>query len=141
VNRNELSATDKVGAESQPKRAKVNYIGAPACFRLEQGCQLINRVFGGYGCYLVGSALERADWRDIDIRCIMADELFAEEFPGAGQHWEHNPRWLFMATAVSEYLSKISGLPIDFQFQPQTHANERHQGTRSAIGLEIADEN
>ncbi len=117
---------------------KVNYVGAPAIFALELACRDICDAFGGYGCYVVGSAIQRPDWRDVDLRFIMADEEFAQLFPNAGQHWEQDARWLLLTVSISERLSKISGLPIDFQFQPQTHANERHNGPRHAIGLRIA---
>lgn len=119
-------------------RKKASYIGAPAVFALEQCCQQINDAFGDYGCYLVGSSLERSDWRDVDVRFIMQDEEFAKLFPDAGQHWEHDARWLLLNVSISERLSKVTGLPIDFQIQPQTHANERHKGLRSALGLKIA---
>jgi hypothetical protein len=124
-----------------PKRKKSVYVGAPACFSLELACQPINRAFGGFGCYLVGSALERPDWRDIDVRYIMTDEEFAAEFPAvnmAAHNWEFDPKWILLTTGISAYLSKASGLPVDFQFQPQTHANERHKGPRNALGLEFA---
>jgi hypothetical protein len=117
---------------------KANYIGAPAVFALEQACQVITDAFGhSYGCYLVGSALERPDWRDVDVRCILQDDQFATLFPSAGQHWEHDDRWLLLTVAISAWLSKQTGLPIDFQFQPQTHANTVHKGQRSAIGLRM----
>ncbi|HEY4136505.1 MAG TPA: hypothetical protein VGO34_14970 [Alphaproteobacteria bacterium] len=121
------------------KRKKGIYVGAPACFALELACQDINRAFGGFGCYLVGSALERADWRDIDVRFIMTDAEFDKEFPGTRERgiWEFDPKWLLMTVAISERLSKLTGLPVDFQFQPQTHANERHKGRRNALGMII----
>lgn len=119
-------------------RKKANHVGAPAIFALEQACRDINEAFGGFGCYLVGSAIERADWRDVDVRYIMADDEFAKLFPDAGRHWEHDARWLLLTVSISERLSKITGLPVDFQFQPQTHANERHNGPRHAIGFRIA---
>lgn len=122
-------------AIGHPKKA--TYIGAPACFMLEQACQQVVDAFGHWGCYLVGSALERQDWRDVDVRYILPDEEFSKLFPDAGQHWEHDPRWLLLTTSIAAWLSKQSGLPIDFQFQPQTHANERHKGLRSALGLRI----
>lgn len=118
-------------------RLKANHVGAPKIFALELACQDICEAFDGYGCYLVGSSLERPDWRDIDVRFIMEDDKFVELFPTAGQHWEQNSRWLLMTVAISERISKISGLPVDFQFQPQTHANERHKGARHAIGIKI----
>lgn len=120
------------------RRKKGIYIGAPAAFELELACRELTEAFGHFGCYVVGSVLDRRDWRDVDVRYILPDEDFARLFPDAGQHWEHDPRWLVLTTAMSSWLSKRTGLPIDFQFQPQTHANERHAGKRSAFGLRIA---
>lgn len=122
---------------TNPKRIKGIYIGAPACFALELACREITNAFGLYGCFVVGSSLDRPDWRDIDIRFIMPDDEFAKVFPQAGQHWEHDSRWLLLTVSISEHLSKVTGLPIDFQFQPQTHANEKHKGPRNAIGFPI----
>lgn len=122
------------------RKKKANYIGAPAVFALEQACEQICAAFGGYGCYLVGSALERADWRDVDVRYILGDDEFSALFPRAGQHWEHDPRWLLLIVSISGWLSNVTGLPVDFQIQPQTHANERHLGPRSAMGLRISSE-
>ena len=121
----------------QPRK-KAPYVGAPAIFALEQACQQINAAFDGFGCYLVGSALERPDWRDVDVRLIMADEEFDALFPDAGRTWEFHPRWLLLTVAISGWLSKITGLPIDFQFQPQTHANKIHSGPRHALGLFVS---
>lgn len=116
---------------------KAIYVGAPACFQLELACQHVVDAFGDYGLYLVGSALERQDWRDIDLRYILADERFAELFPDAAENWEHDSRWLLMTSSISLWLSNQSGLPVDFQFQPQTHANQRHPGPRNAMGFKI----
>jgi hypothetical protein len=132
-----------MASETSGERHKAVYIGAPACFALELACRDICDAFDGYGCYVVGSALERRDWRDVDVRFIMPDEEFAKLFPsvhfGVGYGcWEQDTRWLLLTVSISERLSKLTGLPIDFQFQPQTHANERHKGSRSAIGLRIA---
>jgi hypothetical protein len=35
---------------------------------------------------------------------------------------------------VSAYLSQVSGLPIDYQVQRQTQANEKHEGPRNRMG-------
>lgn len=120
---------------SEPRKKGV-YVGAPACFHLELACQELSRAFGDT-CYLVGSALERADWRDIDVRMIMDDEDFDKLFPNCRERgtWEFNARWLVMTTAVAAWLRERTGLPVDFQFQPRTHANERHKGPRNALGL------
>lgn len=121
------------------------YIGAPAVFALEQACQHITAAFGGYGCYIVGSSMERPDWRDVDVRYILPDDEFKTLFPGADLHdggggstWEFDPRWLLLTVSISDWLKKVTGLPVDFQFQPQTHANARHSKPRNAVGLRTA---
>lgn len=126
--------------ELPPKRKKGVYVGAPACFELELACQQLSDAFGGFGCYLVGSALERPDWRDIDVRMILSDAEFDVLFPQCRERgtWEFNARWLVMTISISEWLRKRTGLPVDFQFQPQSHANERHKGSRNALGLVFA---
>lgn len=124
---------------SDEKPRKPSYIGAPAIFALELAARAISDAFDGYGCYLVGSALERADWRDVDVRFIMRDEAFAKLFPDAVMPmWEQDSRWLLLTVSISAWLSKATGLPIDFQFQPQTHANEKHPKNRNALGMRIA---
>jgi len=118
---------------------KANFIGAPECFALELACRDICDAFSGYGCYLVGSALQVRDWRDVDVRFIMEDAAFDALFPRATNNcWEQDTRWLLLTVSISEHLSKVTGLPVDFQFQRQSHANERHLGPRHAIGLRIA---
>ena len=119
-------------------RKKANYVGAPAIFALELECMHINAAFGEFGCYLVGSSLERPDWRDVDVVFIMEDTEFDVLFPNAGKNWEFDHRWLLLTVMISERLSRITNLPIDFKFQPQTWANTHHQGSRSAIGMNFA---
>lgn len=125
--------------EKKPRRKGI-HIGAPACFALEIACKTINDAFKGFGCYVVGSVLERPDWRDVDVRFIMADADFDAEFPGTRERgiWEFDAKWLLLTVSISAWLSKQTGLPIDFQFQPQGHANDHHKGRRNAIGLKFA---
>ncbi len=120
---------------------KHNYVGAPKCFLLDMACREINDAFGHFGCYQVGSSLERADYRDVDIRFIMEDEKFKLLFPDAGlNNFQHDMRWLLLTTAISERMAQTTGLLIDFQFQPRSHANDRHKGKRYALGLIFARE-
>lgn len=128
----------------KPNKHKASHVGAPAVFALELACQELNRAFaadGGGHCYLVGSALERPDRRDIDIRLMLPDEDFDRLFPaarGESHLHEHDPRWLIMTISISKWLSDLSGLPVDFQFQRQTQANKTHKGQRSAMGMMFA---
>ena len=132
-NRRNLEAERRAAAS---KTRKARYVGAPAIFALAQACQDLSRAFGGFGVYLVGSALQRPDWRDVDVRLILSDDGFAALFPGVeGENWECDARWMWMTISISERLSRMTGLPIDFQFQPQTHANRRHNGPRDCLSM------
>jgi len=129
-------------ANDAPKRAKSVHIGAPACFALEIACKTLREAFAETcevgGIYIVGSVLDRSDWRDVDVRLMMDDESFSVLFPNAplqNAAWEHDPRWTVMTVAISAWLRQQTGLPVDFQFQPMSWANERHNGPRSAVGL------
>lgn len=126
-------------------RKKVSHVGAPAVFALEMACKQVLDAFcdadGHVGIYLVGSALERADWRDVDVRLMMDDAAFTRLFPGASispPSWEFDPRWTLLTVAISRWLCAQTGLPVDFQFQPMSHANACHKGRRHALGLSIA---
>lgn len=133
---------------SEPRK-KVAHIGAPACFALEQACKQVRDAFpeqtdaDHIGMYIVGSALERPDWRDVDVRMMMDDASFLRLFPGVNLKagtWEFDPKWCLLVVAISKWMSDQTGLPIDFQFQPTTHANERHKGRRHAAGLTFVRE-
>jgi hypothetical protein len=124
-------------ASEGEKRIKHNYVGAPAAFRLELACHHLKEAFcrKGGGIYQVGSTLQRPDWRDVDVRLMLPDDEFKELFPDAETHWEHDPRWLVINVAIALWLKDASGLNVDFQFQPQSHANARHNGRRNALGM------
>lgn len=117
---------------------KANYVGAPDMFAIDQAIQPVLMSFPSYGCFLVGSAIARPDFRDIDLRLIMDDADFKSVFPDAGDNWEHDPRWLLVVTSIAEHLRKITRLPIDFQIQPITLANKRYPtGERHSIGVRL----
>ncbi len=132
---------------STPAAAKkASHIGAPAIFALEQAAKTLRAAFreetesDHIGIYVVGSSLERPDWRDVDVRMMMDDASFRRLFPSANidpATWEFDPRWCLMVVTISKWLSDQTGLPIDFQFQPTSHANKRHKGRRHALGLNI----
>lgn len=118
---------------------RANWIGAPAFFELNQACLTLTQAFGCH-VYLVGSAMTRRDYRDVDVRCILPDEDFARWFPGLDVNGvAHDARWSLLCSSISLWLSKHTGLPIDFQIQRRTEANaefprrEGHQ--RHALGL------
>jgi hypothetical protein len=53
-----------------------------------------------------------------------------------GKPDERNPKWTALCLAFAELGKKMTGLPIDFQIQQQTYANEHNKGkSRSALGI------
>lgn len=116
---------------------RVDYLHKDAAFRLNMAAAIINDAFPeSYGCYLVGSVLEKPDFRDVDVRCIMPDDEFDRHFPGVhGRTEPWHPRFSLLCFAIAAWLRHMTDLPIDFQFQRQTQANEKYQGKRrNAIG-------
>lgn len=92
---------------------KWNWIGGPPSRRLDHACDIVRRAFGDVP-YHVGSAMTHENWRDIDVRVIMDDERFDMLF---GRGSTLTPFWSLLCTAISEYLSRLTELPIDFQVQ------------------------
>ena len=116
---------------------RANYIPAPHYFNLSMACSLLVEAYGPH-VYLVGSSLERRDYRDVDVRCILDDDDFDRHFPGAMS--AANPSlhalWSITCAAISLWLSQQSGLPIDFQIQRRTEINKQAGNTqRHPLGL------
>lgn len=86
--------------------------------RLDQLGRMIREGFDEYP-YLVGSAGERADYRDVDVRLILGDDDFDGLFA------KRSNLWGFLSFVITAWLRAETGLPIDFQIQRQAEANER----------------
>lgn len=113
----------------------VDYLTCEQRFRLDEACRVFSEAFE-FGVFLVGSVMQRADFRDVDVRAIVSDDVFARLYPGA------DPRdsaldayWALSMAAFSLYLRNATGLPIDFQVQQMTAANTEFTGPRNALGL------
>ncbi len=104
--------------------------------RLEHACSVVADGLG-HPAYLVGTATQSPDFRDVDLRVIMPDEEFDRLFGGLDFHRIEFPGgvWGLLCLSVSQYLSDATGLPIDFQVQRMTQANEKHGGKpRNSMG-------
>ena len=96
----------------------------PACIWLNKFGVIIRDYFG-HVPYHVGSSLKVKDWRDVDVRLIMPDDEFVQRFGSI--HASHvDPRFAAVTLAFSALGSQMTGLPIDFQIQSQTHANAKY---------------
>ena len=93
-------------------------------FLLDEACKPIREAFGAPP-YLVGTAVEKQAYRDVDVRLIMADEQFDALRAAVGLS-----AITFMGFSFGQYLAERTGLPIDFQIQRMTEANAKHSGKR-----------
>jgi hypothetical protein len=95
--------------------------------RLEEWCRKVRIIFAAPP-YLVGSVLSRADYKDVDLRLILSDRLFDRLRRG-------NPMTIrFINRGLSIWGQQETGLPIDFQVQRQTEANQI-KGVRNPMGI------
>lgn len=124
-------------------------IGFPEALKLDEFGSHVQFAFDppkgwahfGCGVYQVGSSIgneNKRGWYDVDVVCILDDELWKlmgfRDDPGTCQH--QDGKWIALCLAFSELGRAMTGLRIDFKIQPQTWANEKHEGKpRSAIGL------
>ncbi len=116
---------------------RATYLPVPHVFNLNHACFVIQQAFGWGSCYLVGSATARRDYRDVDVRVILDDAEFERLFPGCTQNRALHPLWSLVCAAISNYLEAHTGLPIDFQIQSRTEANneQEHPGKRIPLGI------
>lgn len=99
---------------------------------LDQACKPVWRGFGtgaAGSTYLVGSALT-GDHRDVDVRTILPDD----EFDSLFCRENGKELWSLMCAAIGFMLAAQTGLPIDYQIQRMTEANEKYQGSRNPVG-------
>ena len=95
----------------------------------------IDQAFG-HVPYHVGSSLtEKARYRDVDVRLILPDDEFAVYFGDPLKPGWNGPRLNLWSHAWTTFGKKLTGLPIDFQFQQQTIANDAEDGPRCALVL------
>lgn len=108
-------------------------VGMPAGLLLEQFGDHIYRAFG-HVAYHVGSSLEKKDgWRDVDVRLILSDEVYASMGLGDPVNPHSNAKWVSLVLAWTTFGRVLTGLPIDFQLQQRTWANAQYKGPRSAL--------
>ncbi len=120
-----------------------SYLSPPDLHRLDWTCVPIHRAFDKPP-YLVGSALTRPSFRDIDLRMILSDEDVMSMFGakrlepyGTNTDPEPNRLWLLINIALSDLIAKTAGLswPIDFQIQSRAEANKYTNEPRNPMGV------
>lgn len=110
-------------------------VGMPTALLLHEFGSKVWDAFG-HVPYHVGSSLElKTGWRDVDVRLILPDDEYAAMGLGKPNLPSHNAKWVALCLAFSELGKIMTGLPIDFQIQQMSRANEDHDKPRSAIGM------
>lgn len=111
-------------------------VGMPADLYLEEFGYQLWAAFGETP-YHVGSSLAGKQWRDVDVRLIISDERYERMGLGDPKHPHMNRKWVSLTMAYAALGKALTGLPIDFQIQQQSYANEHYPGAsgRSALGI------
>lgn len=105
--------------------------GMPAGIWLGKFGVIVADYFG-HPPYHVGSSLHSKDWRDVDVRLILPDDEFEAMFGRVKN--TTNAKLAAVTLAFAALGKEMTGLPVDFQIQPQSWANEQYGGqTRSAL--------
>lgn len=102
---------------------------------LEAFGQAIADAFGECPYHVGSSATQKTGWRDVDVRLILDDDKFHALFPGFKTANHIDAWWALLCAALSELGRVRTGLPIDFQIQSMTEANERYPGVRHPLFL------
>lgn len=111
------------------------YVGMPAALHLDEFARHLRAMFNTE-VYLVGSALVKKDWHDLDVRVILPDQAFYAMGFGAPENRFHNKKWISLCLAYSALGKQIVGHTIDFQIVPQSYSNLYHcQDPSLPIGL------
>lgn len=105
---------------------RVSYLSTADFARLNYACVIVTDALGDIP-YLVGSSVTKSEFRDVDIRSILADDEFDARFPS-------EPQWALFCWGVSELLSRMTGLTVDYQAQRMSEANAKYDGPRNPIG-------
>lgn len=104
----------------------------PAGIWLQKFGTIVADYFG-HVAYQVGSSLVGKGWRDVDVRLILPDEEFAASFGSVHASAIGDRKLAAITLAFAALGKEMTGLPIDFQIQPQTWANDRYPANRSAL--------
>ena len=108
--------------------SRKSYLTTYDLARLDNACKVLESVWH-WRTYLVGTAGEGGGaYRDVDVRTILDDDEFDRLFMGRQQLWE------LICLSVTAYLRDATGLPIDYQIQRMTEANEKFDGPRNPLG-------
>lgn len=130
-----MSSTETV-PETAPRPRK-SRLGPHDWMLLDHWAGHLNDAFNARP-YLVGSA-GRGDgtWRDVDVRILLPEEaVWLGEFDGLTDTIV-SIRLRTVNLALSLWGRQVTGLPIDFQFQPDAEFHAHDGEYRAALGISL----
>ena len=127
---------NKHGVDILVPSSRSNYLHIVDHFNLNQACIPLVNVYGHH-IYLVGSVLHKPNYRDVDVRCILADEVYDKLYPQGLNDVSTTKYKKLIDISISEWLMSCVDLKIDFQIQKRTEANKEFDGQRHALGMII----
>jgi hypothetical protein len=96
------------------------------------------RDYFGHVPYHVGSSVHSKGWRDVDVRLILPDDEYAQLFGSVGG--AVNKKLAAITLAWCALGDQMTGLPIDFQIQQQSWANEKYPGEARSALIEVGSD-
>ena len=87
----------------------------------------VSILFNRESVFHVGSSLTSKNYRDVDVRVLLDDDKFAK--------LEEMFDTEYLRLCISLWGQKATGLPIDFDIQPRTYANQAFTGGRNSINI------
>jgi len=120
-------------SEGEVARKKPHYLPALAYLALNRAADQVDRGLNALGVFLVGSCLERSNYRDVDVRAMLEDKEYDRLFGGDQGDEQTDAFWSLLCEGIGAYLERATGLPIDFQIQRMSEANAMHRGPRNAL--------
>lgn len=113
-------------------------VGMPATIKLHQFGAVVRDAFGEVPYHVGSSVKAKTGWRDVDVRLILSDEDFARIVGELTVPRCLNARWNALCLAFAALGREMTGLPVDFQIDQQTDANERY-GSKPRSALILTD--
>lgn len=116
-------------------------VGQPDSYLLKQFGMYVRQGFG-HTAYQVGSSLtQKRGWKDVDVRLMLPDDEYVVYFRDPFTPAHDVLRLMMWNLAWTMLGRKMTSLPIDFQIQHTTLANNVFDGVRSALILTTDDLN
>ena len=107
--------------------SRVTYLQLTEMRLLQAWGREVSEMFRGHMPYLVGSATTSPDYRDVDVRLMLPDAHYAK--------LKKRVNIQMLGLTVALWGQRVTGLPIDFQIQQRTAANEKYSLPRHPLAM------